>query len=616
MNLLIVESPKKARTISKFLGEGWQVEACRGHIRDLPKDKLGVDVEQEFRPTYTLLPRKGSLVNRLIKAMRQVDAVYLATDPDREGEAIAWHLLQLAQLDKSKSAYRVTFNAITESAVKQAIQSPQRLDIALVEAQQTRRILDRLVGYLVSPLACKTLNGKLSAGRVQSVALRLVVDREQGIQAFTSEDYWTLSAQLQVGDVTFTAKLNRIKGADVRFTTPEQVQKISALLKSAMFWIGRAGQSVQEQKPSPPFTTSTLQQAASKTLGLSPQRTMQLAQNLYEAGWITYHRTDSVAVSPEIRATVQELIHDEYGEDYRPATPPTYTSKSQHTQDAHEAIRPTNVQRRPDKMDGDGADLYALIWKRFIASQMTSARYSVTQLLILAGKQSDKPFPLAFKAQGRELVFDGFLRVYEEVTEDEDDDTQLAVLPYIKQGTPLNLMDLPIKQGQTQAPKRFTEAGLVKKLEAKGVGRPSTYANMVETIQRKGYAKKQKRYLVPTETGMQLCAYLVEQFPNMFDVSYTAQLEDTLDEIASGHTTRLQALQDFWSDFQPQLKAAGEALVDAVPQPTGEICPDCGGELVERRSTHGVFIGCVNYPTCTYTQKLEHKPIHLHPVED
>lgn len=616
MTLVIVESPVKAKKIASFLGESWRVEACRGHVRDLPKDKLGVDVEQEFRPTYTLLPRKGSLVNRLIKAMRQADAVYLATDPDREGEAIAWHLLQLAQLDKSKSVYRATFNAITESAVQQAIQSPQQLNTALVEAQQTRRILDRLVGYLVSPLACKTLNGKLSAGRVQSVALRLVVEREQAIQAFTSEDYWTLSAQLKTGDVNFNAKLHRIKGVDVRFTSLEQVQKIVGLLKPALFWIGKAGQSIQEQKPLPPFTTSTLQQAASKTLRLSPQRTMQLAQTLYEAGWITYHRTDSVAVSPEIRATVQQLIHQEYGEDYRPATPSSYTSKLQHTQAAHEAIRPTDVQRRPDEMEGAGADLYALIWKRFIASQMTSARYTVTQLLVLAGKQIDKPFPLAFKAQGRELAFDGFLRVYEEATEDDVVDETSNTLPYIRQGTSLSLFDLPVKQGQTQAPKRFTEAGLVQKLEAAGVGRPSTYASMVETIQGKGYVGKQKRHLVPTETGTGLCAYLIEQFPSVFDVGYTAQLESTLDDIASGNTTRLQALQDFWTDFQPQLKAASEAVVKLAPPPTSKICPECGGELLERSSTHGVFIGCANYPTCTYTQKVDYKPIRLLPVED
>jgi DNA topoisomerase I len=616
MKLVIVESPAKAKKIASFLGEGWRVEACRGHVCDLPKDKLGVDVKKEFRPTCTLLPRKGSLVNRLIKAMRQVDAVYLATDPDREGEAIAWHLLQLAQLDKSKSVYRATFNAITESAVKQAIQSPQQLDTALVEAQQTRRILDRLVGYLVSPLACKTLNGKVSAGRVQSVALRLVVEREQAIQAFTSENFWTLSAQLQTGDVNLTVKLHRIKGADVRFTSPDQVQKLVGLLQPASFWIGKAGQSVQQRKPLPPFTTSTLQQAASKALGLSPQRTMQLAQTLYEAGWITYHRTDSVAVSPEVRALVRQVIRREYGEDYRPAKPPNYTSKKLHTQDAHEAIRPTNVQRQPEAMQRDGADLYALIWKRFIASQMTSARYNVTQLLIMAGKQTDKPFPLAFKAQGREQVFDGFLRVYEEVTEDDEDDGASNILPYIKQGTSLDLIDLPIKQGQTQAPKRFTEAGLVQKLEAEGVGRPSTYAGMVGTIQTKGYVSKQKRHLIPTEIGTGLCAYLIEQFPSVFDVGYTAQLEATLDEIASGNTTRLQALQKFWSDFQPQLQSAGEAVIKSTPQPTGEICPECGGELLERRSTHGVFVGCANYPTCTHTQKVDHKPIRLLSVED
>jgi len=615
MKLVIVESPAKAKKIESFLGEGWRVEACRGHIRDLPKDTLGVDVEQNFRPTYTLLSRKGSLVNRLIKAMRGAESVYLATDPDREGEAIAWHLVQLAQLDKSKPVYRSTFNAITESAVKNAVQSPQQLDTALVEAQQTRRILDRLVGYLVSPLACKTLDGKLSAGRVQSVALRLVVEREQAIDAFTPQEYWTLSAQLQSDDVVFTAQLHRIKGADVRFSSPQQAQKIVDLLQSASFWVGKAGQSLQAHKPLPPFTTSTLQQAASKALGLSPQRTMQLAQGLYEAGWITYHRTDSVALSSDAQDSARDWILQELGEDYLPTTPPSYTSKAQHTQDAHEAIRPTDIGRNPDDMQGDGADLYALIWKRFIASQMKPAQFKVTQLLILAGKQTDKPFPLAFKAQGRKQIFDGYLRIYQEPS-DDDEEEPTDTVPFIKQNKVLELVDLPVKQGKTQPPKRFTEASLVKKLEAEGVGRPSTYASMVETIQHKGYAKKQKRYLVPTETGTQLCEYLVSTFPDVFDVSYTAQLENTLDEIASGDTTRLQALQEFWATFQPQLKSAGEAIVETPPKSTGEVCPECGGELVERCSAHGRFVGCSNYPTCTYTQKIEHKPIRLHPAED
>ena len=445
--------------------------------------------------------------------------------------------------------------------------------------------------------------------------MRLVVEREQAIEAFKSQEYWTLSAQLQSGDVTFTAQLHRIKGADVRFNSPEQVQKIVDFLQSASFWVGKAGQSLQAQKPLPPFTTSTLQQAASKALGLSPQRTMQLAQGLYEAGWITYHRTDSVALSSDAQDSARAWVLQELGEDYLPTTPPSYTSKAQHTQDAHEAIRPTDVQRHPDDMQGDGAALYSLIWKRFIASQMKPAQFKVTQLLILAGKQTDKPFPLAFKAQGREQVFDGYLRIYQEPSDDDSEEPSV-VIPFIQQNTTLTLVDLPIKQGKTQPPKRFTEAGLVKKLEAEGVGRPSTYASMVETIQRKGYAKKQKRYLIPTDTGTQLCDYLVSKFPDVFDVSYTAQLENTLDEIASRDTTRLQALTDFWTTFQPQLKSAGEAIVETSPKPTGEVCPDCGGELVERRSAHGGFVGCSNYPTCTYTQKMEHKPIRLHPAED
>lgn len=621
MKLLIVESPKKARSISKFLGEGWQVEACRGHVRDLPETELGVDVEADFRPQYLVLPGKGNLVKKLVKAMREADEVYLATDPDREGEAIAWHLLQLAGKLNGKPVYRAAFNAITEEAVKAALAEPRVLDVALVEAQSARRIVDRLVGYLVSPLACKALDGRLSAGRVQSVALRLVVERERDIEAFQSETYWTLQATLEAEGTQFEANLHRLKEHDIQFSSRDQAEKLIALLADATFWAGKTAQTLKLRNPLPPFTTSSLQQAASKGLGLSPEKTMQLAQTLYEQGLITYHRTDAVYVAGEAQTSARELIGRDYGDAYLPPTPPIYKTKSANAQEAHEAIRPTDIFHLPEEAHGDGSKLYALIWKRFIASQMIAARYTLTGALIHAGKSVDKPFPVVFKAQGRELIFDGFLRVYEEHEEDDLAEDTSKVMPLLKEGKVLTLIDLPINESRTRPPARFSEAGLVQKLETLGIGRPSTFASMVAVIKSKHYVALKQKRLYPTETGLQLNDFVVERFPQVFDVAYTARLEAALDRIANDELSRHDLLSAFWRGFQPQLKAATEYTLIQMksrPQakPLGETCPDCGSELLERQGSKGAFVGCSSYPKCTYTRNVDHKPVLLHPAED
>jgi DNA topoisomerase-1 len=622
MKLVIVESPAKARKIAGFLGDGWTVEACRGHVRDLPETELGVSIEQGFRPQYVVLPGKGNLVKRLVKTIRAADEVYLAPDPDREGEAIAWHLLALTGDLKGKPVFRAAFNAITESAVKVALAEPRPLDEALVEAQQSRRIVDRLVGYLVSPVACKALDGRLSAGRVQSVALRLVVEREREIEGFTVETYWTVRAVLEADGRRFDARLNRLKAADVKFNAREQAEKLVGLLNDVSFWVGQAGQTLKLRNPLPPFTTSSLQQAAAKGLGLSPEQTMQLAQTLYEQGLITYHRTDGVSVTPEAQAAARDIIQRDYGEAYLPPTSPTYQTKAATAQEAHEAIRPTDVARLPQDDEGDGAKLYALIWRRFMASQMNPARYTLSAALIHAGKSPERPFPLLFKAQGREFIFDGFLRVYQEPGDvDETDETnETAHVPVLQKGQALTLLELPIDEAQTRPPSRFSEAALVQALEKHGVGRPSTYASMVKVIKDKHYVTLKNKRMVPTETGANLCNFVVERFPQVFDVGYTARLESALDRVAAGEMQQVDLLETFWRGFQPQLKTATEyalAQVKARPQAKaiGEACPECGGDLVERQGSQGAFIGCATYPRCAYTRNLEHKPLLLHARE-
>jgi DNA topoisomerase-1 len=612
--LLLVESPAKQKRIAAILGQGWRVEATRGHVRDLPQDTLGIDVNDDFRPQYEVLPRQANTVKRLLKAIREAESVFVATDMDREGEAIAWHVLQLANLPPDKPVYRVAFTAITESAVKAAIAAPRPLDASLVEAQQTRRIVDRLVGYLVSPLACKALDGHYSAGRVQSACLRLVVERERAISAFTSEAYWTLDARLAADSGEFTARLYSVKGQRIERLNTDQVAALTGGLKEAVFWVGKIQAGEQARHPAPPFTTSAMQQAASQGLGLSPERTMQIAQRLYEAGQITYHRTDGADVAPEAQDAARRFIAQTYGGDYVPNEPPVYHAKAKHAQEAHEAIRPTDVMRLPQDIEGDGAGLYALIWRRFVASQMAPARYAVQTVEVLAGKSHGLPYPLSFRVKSRTLVFDGFLKVYQDPPDPDAEPEENPVLPPLSERAALILVGwLPV-QRQTQAPRRFTEASLVRELEKLGIGRPSTYASMVQTLKQRGYVTLKNKRLVPSESGMRLCSFLTDHFPDLFAAGYTAHLENALDAVAGGRTARSDVLKAFWADFTPQIHAAGQAIQVTKPQRTltGETCPACGGDLVERSGKHGKFTGCANYPDCGYTRGLEHKPVTLH----
>jgi len=530
-------------------------------------------------------------------------------------EAIAWHVLQLADLPPDKPVYRIAFTAITESAVKAAIAAPRPLDVSLVEAQQARRIVDRLVGYLVSPLACRALEGHYSAGRVQSACLRLVVERERQIADFAPETYWTLDAQLAADSGEFAARLYSVKGQRIERLNTDQVAALTGGLKEAVFWVGTIQTGEQARHPAPPFTTSAMQQAASQALGLSPERTMQVAQRLYEAGQITYHRTDGADVAPEAQDAARRFIAQTCGGDYVPNEPPVYQAKARHAQEAHEAIRPTDVMRLPQEVEGDGAGLYALIWRRFVASQMAPARYAVQMVEILAGKTQGQPYPLSFQVRGRTLVFDGFLKVYRDPPDPDAEPEENPVLPPLSEGAALRLVGwLPVER-QTQAPPRFTEASLVRELERLGIGRPSTYASMVQTLKQRGYVTLKSRRLVPGESGIALCDFLTDHFPDLFAAGYTAHLENALDAVAHGDTTRLAALNAFWADFTPQLQAAGKAIQPAKsPQPvlTGETCPACGGDLVERSGKHGKFTGCANYPDCGYTRGLEHKPVMLH----
>ena len=565
MKLVIVESPAKSKKIAGFLGQGWRVEACLGHVRDLPEAELGVEVAADFRPTYEVLPGKGNVVKKLLKAIKDAEAVYVATDPDREGEAIAWHLLKLANVPKDKPVYRALFHAITQDAVREAVAHPRALDVNLVEAQQARRIVDRLVGYLASPLAAKALDGKFSAGRVQSVCLRLVVEREREIAGFTPETFWTLALKLAADGAEFSAKLHRIKDVDSAFKTREPLDKLVALLQNAQVWVGKAGRTVKARNPLPPFTTSSLQQAASKGLGLSPEKTMVLAQTLYEQGWITYMRTDGVSIAPEAQAAARDFIAREHGADYLPPEPPTYTVKTANAQEAHEAIRPTDVNRLPQNMDGEGAALYTLIWKRFIASQMSPALYTVTGAVIYAGKAQGQAFPMEFRAQGRSLLFDGFLKVYEEpADEGETEDEENGTLPPLKDNQLLKLVAPQVEEHQTRSPARYSEAALVQALEQRGIGRPSTYASMVKTVKDKGYVKVSQKRLVPTENGIVLCDFLTAHFADVLAYDYTARLEDQLDRIAVGSTTRLAVLQGFWDGFNPQVGKAAEYALTQV----------------------------------------------------
>lgn len=627
--LVIVESPAKARTIGRYLGNGYTVKSSVGHIRDLLKSRLSVDVENGFKPEYRVPNEKRKTVKELKKAAAKAAEIYLATDPDREGEAIAWHVREAAEMDPARTQ-RVVFQEITKPAISEAFKKPRGIDMDRVDAQQARRILDRLVGYKLSPLLWRKVRGRLSAGRVQSVAVRLVVEREREIRAFDPEEYWSIEAEL--GRETsrdedprpyFTAKLHKLHGEDPVLSSEEDVNPHVGKLEQAEWTVGEVRLGQRRRRPAPPFTTSTLQQEASRQLSFSANKTMVVAQQLYEGvdlgnegteGLITYMRTDSVAVSKGAQAEARTYIDEEFGEEYRPEKPRQHETKSKLAQEAHEAIRPTSVRHTPDQvkpyLDRDQFRLYELVWQRFVASQMSNAVYDTVSVDIYAGNPDTavNKRPYLFRAAGSTLRFPGFLALYEETKpEDRPEDAEVEVPTDLKDGEELDLLQLLPEQHFTQPPPRFSEATLVKELEDNGVGRPSTYASIISTIRHRGYVQMDGRRLVPTEIGEIVNDLLVDYFPNVMSVDFTARMEDELDEIAQGKPW-VPVVADFYDDFSENLEVAEQEMpkvqVKKEPKPVGRDCPKCGSPLLYRHGRYGKFIGCSNFPSCRYTEQI------------
>jgi len=615
--LVIVESPAKARTLEKFLGKDFGVVACSGHIRDLPPKSLGVKIANDFAPSYKILKGKEKIVNDLKKLAKKAKAVFLAPDPDREGEAIAWHLLAI--LENKDEIKRIEFNEITKEAVTNAINNPREIDMARVNAQQARRILDRLVGYKLSPLLWKKVRKGLSAGRVQSVAVRLICEREALINKFKSQEYWDILAKLSNEEKSeFSAKLIA-KGNEALGVRPKEKGKIIASeteakqilkdLEGANYVISDIKKKEQKRHSAPPFITSTLQQEAARKLGYSAKRTMAIAQKLYEGidtddgrvGLITYMRTDSVRIAAEAETAVRQYIKDSFGKDYLPDQPQRYKKKKQ-AQDAHEAIRPTSVMRHPDKVKDslkpDQLKLYDLIWKRFVACQMKSAIFDQTSIDIMANDYK-------FRATGSVLKFEGFIKVYLEGEDEEEEKELTGTLPLLKQGETLALTELKPEQHFTQPPARYNEASLVKELEKCGIGRPSTYAPIMSTVQDRGYVEKEGRALKPTEIGITVNGLLVKHFPRIMDIKFTAHMEDDLDDIVAAKMEWVAALKEFYEPFATAL-AEAEVKMEKVKKEikTDEKCPDCGKPLVIRQGRYGDFMACSGYPKCKFTKDL------------
>ena len=638
--LVIVESPAKARTIQKYLGRGFRVEASMGHVRDLPKSDLGVDIDRDFEPVYEVAKGKEKIVAALRKSIRQADAVYLATDPDREGEAIAWHITQATGIPRNTPIYRVEFSEITRNAVQQAIAHPRQIDRNLVDAQQARRVLDRLVGYKLSPLLWEKVRRGLSAGRVQSVAARLVVEREAEIEAFETQEYWTIEADLakRNGKATkdkkdvFRAVLIERGGKKLdKFAIgdADAAQAIVADLDGAAYLVRKVTRKDKKRTPAPPFTTSTLQQEAGRKLGFSAKRTMSVAQQLYEGvdtggqdgtvGLITYMRTDSFNVAREAQEEARVVIRARYGEDYVPEKPPIYRTKSKGAQEAHEAIRPTSSHRAPEALRGhlsaDQQRLYDLIWKRFVASQMAAAVFDSTTVDIGAGKAltpsparaaaAEGSDPYTFRATGSVLKFPGFLAVYNvSLDEGEEDEDSERRLPPLEEREGLDLERLLPLQHFTEPPPRFTEASLVKELERLGIGRPSTYAPTLATIVEREYVEVNDKKLMPTTLGRVVTELLVQHFPTIIDYGFTSEMEQQLDDIAEGAKQWGPVLHAFYTPFERTLATARETMRNVKREEvlTELDCPKCGqGKLAVKFGRNGEFLACNRYPECDFT---------------
>ena len=612
--LVIVESPAKAHTIQKYLGPDYEVLASMGHVRDLPASRLSVDVKNDFAPNYENIKGKGELIKKLRNEAKKSDYVYLATDPDREGEAISWHLAQLLKLDETEQN-RVTFNEITKSGIKYGMEHPRCIDQQLVDAQQARRVLDRIVGYEISPFLWKKIRKGLSAGRVQSVAVRLIVDREDEIRAFTPEEYWTLEALLaKQGAKTkpFTAKYYGTGGKKCEVTSEEQANALKAAAEREPFLIKSIKTGTRQKNPAPPFITSTLQQDASRRYGFQAKRTMKVAQELYEGinlpdmgavGLITYMRTDSLRISDEALFAAHDYIKRTYGDSYALAKPRTFRSKS-NAQDGHEAIRPTMIELSPmkikDSLSADQFKLYKLVWERFIASQMAACVQDTVSADITAGEH-------LFKASGFSVRFDGYTRLYTE-TQDNDEE-QGTNLPRLEEGEQLNLKELKPGQHFTQPPPRYTEATLIRELEENGIGRLSTYAPTLSTILQRGYVEREGKALKPTIVGETVTRLMKEQFGKIVDVNFTAEMEKELDEVEEGKTEWVGMMHHFYDDFTEMLQSAEKNMEGTkmkIPdEETDIVCELCGRKMVVRHGKYGKFLACPGFPECKNTKTLQ-----------
>lgn len=612
--LVIVESPAKAHTIQKYLGPDYEVMASMGHVRDLPASRMSVDVKNDFTPNYENIKGKGELIKKLRAEAKKSDYVYLATDPDREGEAISWHLAQLLKLDETEPN-RVTFNEITKSGIKYGMEHPRRIDQQLVDAQQARRVLDRIVGYEISPFLWKKIRKGLSAGRVQSVAVRLVVDREDEIRAFKPEEYWTLEALLQKQGVKakpFLAKYYGTGGKKCEITTEEQANALKAAAEKEPFIIKSIKMGTRQKNPAPPFITSTLQQDASRRFGFQAKRTMKVAQELYEGinlpdlgavGLITYMRTDSLRISDEALSAAHDYIQRTYGENYALAKPRTFRSKS-NAQDGHEAIRPTMIDLAPAKikesLSSDQYKLYKLVWERFIASQMAACVQDTVSTDITAGEH-------LFKASGFSVRFDGYTRLYTEAVDNEEE--QETNLPRLEEGEHLTLKELKPNQHFTQPPPRYTEATLIRELEENGIGRPSTYAPTLSTILQRGYVEREGKALKPTIVGETVTRLMKEQFGKIVDVKFTAEMEQELDEVEAGKTEWVGMMHHFYDDFTDMLQSAEKNMEGTkmkIPdEETDIVCELCGRKMVVRHGKYGKFLACPGFPECKNTKTLQ-----------
>ncbi len=609
--LVIVESPAKAKTIGKFLGRGYKVEASQGHVRDLPKSQTGIDVENGFEPKYITIRGRGEILNKIRKEAKNASKIFLATDPDREGEAISWHLAHVLDIDE-KAACRIEFNEITAKAVKAAVKNPRPINLNLVDAQQARRVLDRLVGYQISPLLWRKIKKGLSAGRVQSVAAKMVCDREEEIDIFVPEEFWTIGAEFEIGKAKVNARYTGTPTEKVELHNAEEAGKVVESLKDAAFSVAAIKKSERRKYPAAPFTTSNLQQEASRKLGFTTQKTMQIAQQLYEGveiagegsqGLVSYIRTDSTRIADEAMEAVRGMISENYPPEFLPEKPNVYKTRSS-AQDAHEAIRPTEITRRPDSIKAsltrDQFRLYKLIYERFVSSQMTPAVYDTLSVDI------DSNTGARFHFNAQKLRFAGFTAVYEEGQDDSSEETNVKNLPEMEEGMAANIGEVSSDQHFTQPPPRYTEASLVRALEEKGIGRPSTYAPTISTIITRGYIARENKRLMPTELGKIVNDMMCSNFPDIVDIAFTAGMEKQLDEVEAGTTEWHGIIADFYGPFKESLDAADKNIEKvAIEDQVSDVpCEKCGAMMVYKMSRFGRFLACPNFPECRFTMAL------------